>query len=211
MRVPGLAAVVAASMLGAASAQPPRPMSPELEKFMSTPEQEAAVKTNARRNWDYLFPSCPKPFFEGARVIVHVPPTFDAAGQPVSGLWQLVSQVRGCGQARLLNAHYIADREQVKRVLTLSGTTIADPYLQMDSLDYAAMAMVKIAPDDCTDYKFTDTAFETFGKAAGARPPWTERWTVQACGVEGVVRMHFAPDATGTQISASPDETVKVP
>jgi hypothetical protein len=69
-----------------------------------------------------------------------------------------------------------------------------------------------LVPAGCDDYLFVDTAFEALKTApAGANdPPWTEKWTIRACGVEGVVRMHFTPDAKGTQITVRIDETVRV-
>jgi len=70
-----------------------------------------------------------------------------------------------------------------------------------------------LVPAGCDEYLFVDTAFEALKTArAGANddPPWTEKWTIRACGVEGVVRMHFTPDATGTQITAKTEETVRI-
>ena len=96
------------------------------------------------------------------------------------------------------------------------GTTAAEPRLQKDALQYAAMGMVKLAPSGCKDFKYLDTAFEAFGATSSNVQPgrqsrmWTEKWTVRACGVDGVVRMHFTPNATGTTISVKPDETIRV-
>lgn len=206
-----LAAFVGAAAAGVAAAQPIQ-MSPELAKFMSTPDEERNVKSSGLRDWQALVPSCPSPSLAGANVVVHVPPKFDPAGQPVSGFWQVVSRVQGCGQTRQFNLFYTAANGKLTRTSALPGTTIADLLLQKDGLMYASMAMVKIAPADCKDYKFLDTAFEAFGTAApGARArPWTEKWTVSACGVDGVVKMRFTPDAKGTQITANTADTVRL-
>lgn len=186
-------------------------MSPELAKFMTTPDEERAVKANALRHWQALFPSCPGPSLMGVNVVVHVPPKFDTAGRPLSGTWQVVSRLQGCGQTRNLNVMYsIGANGQLTRTGTLPGSSAADPRLQRDGLMYASMAMVRIAPDGCKDYQYLDTAFEAFETSLTGTRPWTEKWTVRACGVEGVVRMHFTPHATSTTITANTAETVRV-
>jgi hypothetical protein len=170
------------------------------------------VKTFGFNDWETVMPGCTATGL-AANVVVHVPPKFDASGRPVSGRWQVMLRVQGCGETRTFNISYSVDPDgELRRLGTLPGTTVADPVLQKDGLMYAQMAMVKVAPADCKEYVFVDTAFEALKPAAagGRARPWTEKWTVRACGVEGVVRMHFTPDATGTQITAKTEETVRI-
>lgn len=199
-------------LLGTASGQQPIPMSPELAKFMATPEEERMVKAYGLNDWKTIVPNCATPSLAGANVVVHVPPRFDASGRPLSGRWQVVSRLQGCGETRTFNLMYSVGPNGLTRLGTLPGTTAADPVLQKDGLMYAQMAMAGSAPADCKKYLYLDTAFEAFetNLVSGRGRPWTEKWTVRACGVDAVVRMHFTPDATGTQITASTRETVRV-
>jgi hypothetical protein len=200
-------------LLGTAAGQQPIPISPELSKFMTRPDEERDVKTNALRHWNSLVPDCGNPRLAGANVLVHVPPKFDASGTPISGSWQVMMRLEGCGQSKIFNVLYKAGPNgQIARTGTLPGTSIADPVLQKDGLMYAQMAMVGVVPADCKKYLYLDTAFEAFEtNLVGARGrPWTERWTVRGCGVDAVVRMHFTPNATGTQITANTGETARV-
>jgi hypothetical protein len=216
MRVLFAVVLLVASAITAASAQP-IPMSPELAKFMSTSDEERTAKAYALNDWKLVVPNCANPRLQGANVVVHVAPKFDAAGKPVSGRWQVVSRVEGCGVSKVVNLQYgFGANGQLIRLATLPGTTMADPTLQRDALTYAATGMAKLAPSGCKDFKYLDTAFEAFGPASPTAQPnqpsrtWTEKWMVRACGVDGIVRMYFVPNATGTSVSVKPDETVRV-
>ena len=207
MRALSVVGLLFACTIATASAQP-IPMPPELAKFMTTPDEERTVKATALREWNLIVPGCGSPRLQGANVVVHVLPKFDTAGKPVSGRWQVVTRLEGCGQSRTFNLFYgFGPDGQMVRTGSLPGTTVADLRLQRDGLTYAGMGMAKLAPSGCKDFKILDTAFEALGSGQQARP-WTEKWTVRACGVDGIVRMHFRPDATGTSISVSLDETV---
>ena len=207
-----LAVLGGLGVLGTASAQQPIPMSPELAKFMSTPEEQQMVHDYGLHDWQEIVLGCATPRLANAQVVVHEAPNFDAAGRPVSGRWQVISHVQGCGETRAFNLNYIVGPNGLTRVGTLPGTTIADPWLQHDALTYAQMAMVNLTPAGCDEHLFVDTAFEGLktGRAGPHAAPWTEKWTIRACGVEAVVRMHFTPDATGTQITAKTSETVRI-
>ena len=150
--------------------------------------------------------------------MVGTAPTFDKAGKPVSGNWRVITRLSGCGQARMFSLFYaFAPNGQMVRLGMLPGSTAADPILQRDALLYASTAMGKLTPPGCKDFKYLDTAFEAFGPA-GANVPagrdarsWTEKWRIKACGVEGIVKLYFTPDATGTGISTKLNETIPVP
>ena len=141
-----------------------------------------------------------------------VPLQFDAAGQLTGGAWKEQIRESGCGGDRLLNAATIATAGGgLETRPLLPGTTIADPELQQDSVRYAAGAIGGMPPG-CDQGAVTDTRFVgADGQPPGALPtpldpprPWTEIWTLQACAKRAQVEMHFKPDATGTDIHASP-------
>jgi hypothetical protein len=204
----------------ALAADPPLiPMSPELRKFMSDPEEEKIVKAQALHDWSNTVLGCTTPpTLDVANVVVGKAPAFDKAGKPVSGTWRVITRLSGCGQAKNFSLLYaFAANGQMVRLGMLPGSSAADPILQRDAFMYANLAMGKLTPPGCKEFKYLDTAFEAFG-AAGPNVPagrearsWTEKWRVRACGVEGIVKLYFTPDATGTAISAKLNETVSAP
>ncbi len=209
--------LVALFLAGLAETAAADPLPPRLVKFMATADEEKTLQGSALNDWKLIVPQCANPSFVGVNITAHETPTFDAAGKPVSGVWQATTKMEGCGQSRLLNVFYMASNGRLMRTATLPGTTIADPYLQRDGLTYAATGMAALAPKDCNDVDVLDTTFEGFqpGKPIAGQPgrvaqSWTEKWTVRACGVEGIVRMRFTPDARGTSITVRPDETVRI-
>jgi hypothetical protein len=206
----GVGLLLSLVVAGAVAADP-IPMPPELAKFLSSPDEGRMIGANALRDWNLVVPGCGNPRLKSTNVVVQVQPEFDAAGKPTSGKWQVLAHLEGCGQSRQLNLFYaFASNGQMVRVSGLPGTTRADLVLQKDGLTYAAIGMGKLVPSTCKDFKdfkYLDTAFE----APGPSRSWTEKWTVRACGVDGIVRMQFAPkpDATGTSISVNLNETVR--
>jgi hypothetical protein len=202
----------------ALAADPPQiPVSPELRKFLTDPDEEKIVKGQALHDWNNVVANCPAPTLEGANVVIGVAPTFDKAGKPVSGNWRVVSHLAGCGNARMFSLFYAAGPNgELRRIAMLPGTSVADPVLQRDALVFANTGMGKLTPPGCKDFKYLDTAFDGFGPPVpGAQPGretrgWIEKWTVLGCGTTGIVKLYFTPDATGTAISAKLDETVKI-
>jgi hypothetical protein len=185
-----------------AKADPVIPLSPELKAFLLRPEQQQGVVNLMFAQWNALVGDCPSPSAKLVRsnVLTEKPPSFDASGTPTAGEWRVVGRIEGCGVARTFNILYAFTKDgAMKRLALLPGSTAANPVLQHDGLMYAAMGMANLAPKGCKDIKYTDTRFLGFddGNTADTRPrPWTEEWTVRACGVSGVVTMHFAPNAT---------------
>ena len=190
----------------------PIPMSPELKAFLMRPEQQQAVIGAMGQQWHTIFENCASPKLQGMNVLIVTPPTLDSSGTPVSGEWRMVGRLEGCGETRVLSVEYLfAPDGQMKRLALLPGTTVANLRLQRDALIYAVTGMMKLSPKDCKDIKDIDTKFIGFEdtgptNGAGGRP-WKEEWTMRACGVTGVVTMHFAPDVTGTTIHAGLNET----
>jgi len=136
----------------------------------------------------------------------------DAAGKPIAGSWKESMTQTGCGAPRLLNALTTVQPDgKVVVGPLLPGTTIADPELQEDSVQYAAAGLGTMPPG-CERGGVIDTTFVgVVGQPPGVSPkpgdtrkPWTERWTLQACAKHAVVGMRFTPDATGTGIEVRP-------
>jgi hypothetical protein len=139
------------------------------------------------------------------------PPRLDAEGKVASGAWKESILETGCGTSRLLNAlTEVAPDGSLETRALLPGTTITDPELQRDSVKYAAAGMGDMPPG-CDEGGVIDTKFiGVDGAPRGVLPvpgastrPWSELWTLQACGKRAEVTMHFRPDATGTAIHAA--------
>ena len=197
---------------------PPIPMPPQLAAFLTEQSEQNLVKSQALRDWNGAVVDCGAPTLQGANVVIGSLPTFDKAGKPVSGEWRVITRLAACGQSRAFNLLYsFAPNGQMLRTGMLPGSSAADPILQRDALTYANTAMAKLAPPGCQDIRYLDTAFEAFGPPGAGVPAgrearsWTEKWTIWACGVQGVVKLYFTPDARGTSISTRLGETVKVP
>jgi hypothetical protein len=219
MRPPALIALFMLWATGPVMAAdpPPIPIPPELRAFLTEPHEQDVVKGQALRDWNNIVANCGAPTLEGANVVIGVLPAFDKAGKPVSGNWRVVTRLAGCGQTRTFNLLYAFGKNgQILRIGMLPGSSAADPILQRDALVYANLAMGRLAPPNCKEFKYLDTAFEAFGAPGTNVPPgrearsWTEKWTVSACGVTGLVKLYFTPDAAGTAISTKLDETIKV-
>lgn len=199
-----------------AAADDPLPVPPELKAYLSRPQEEKIYYGMMKHQWQGLFKDCEDFYIRGTLVTVEKPPVFDSAGEAQSGAWKITSNVEGCGYKRRLNVQYVFDDKRKSRILLLPGTTITDFTLQHDSLQYAAIAMTDLEPADCTDIRYSNTEFVSYkdvpgtGKKDKASKAWDEQWTLLACGVTGVVTMHYIPDAAGTTIMARPSETVKV-
>jgi hypothetical protein len=183
------------------------PISPELQAFVMRPDQKKAVMGSIFSGWHILEPACSTPQLKQMNVRVINPPAFDASGSPTSGQWRMVGHVEGCGEEKIMNVEYwFGSDGKMMMTQILPGTSIADLLLEKDAIFYARMAMTKLVPRDCNEMQILDTKFLQFdGGHQQTLPgredrPWTEEWTVRACGVKGAVPMHFIPDATGTTI-----------
>ena len=139
------------------------------------------------------------------------PLKLDAKGQPVGGMWKESVSETGCDSTRVLNALTMIGSNGVLHTRPLlPGSTITDPQLQEDSVQYAAAGMGDMPPG-CDEGGVVDTAFVGVdGEPAGTKPPaggvmkpWTETWTLQACSKRAQVTMHFTPDPSGTEIHAA--------
>jgi hypothetical protein len=199
--------------LAASAAWPDSPPT-RLANFVQRPEQQSAMASLASNQWKALYGNCDSLELKGAQLLAQGAVEFDADGFPKKGLFSVAYRLAGCGQEhRLTVVSVVAPDGTLKRQASLPGTTIADVLLQRDSLPYARLALARVEPRDCTSMRVLDTRFLTYGAEGPAVAPgrdkraWNEQWTVDACGTEAIVTMHFVPDATGTAIRSSPSET----
>lgn len=203
---------VAVTSVGALAADPPA-APPGLVALLQRPEHRHDLLA-AAQVVDAVMPQpCTTASYSTTgEVGILEPLRLDSAGKPVGGAWKEAITETGCGAARQLNALTVVqpDGKTATHPL-LPGTTITDPQLQQDSVQYAAAGMGAM-PAGCSQGAIVDTDFiGVEGSAPGALPqpgtvpkPWTERWTLQACAKRVVVGMKFTPDATGTAIQATP-------
>ncbi|MEP9350266.1 hypothetical protein [Xanthobacter sp. KR7-225] len=214
------AARLAAGFLAAALALAAPPAGattdPErFQRFLYSDAYRALLAKAWARVPKAVLPDCPSLTDGKISATLRQDVAFDGRGMPVSGSWWVRYPVSGCGAERIVNILFVADREGVRTLVTLPGTTRADVVLQRDALMYAFVGAGTRAPADCKDMLVTDTSFEGFGLAPGpGRPPqagpWRETWTVAACGRTFAVPMEFIPDATGTTINQRPAEIREV-
>ncbi len=230
MRVAGLAVMCwMAAAMGPAGAQQTAPLAqpaaaaqqpsqqtnlpPTLLPLLTTPDHRAALLRAARAVDLPGAAPCPDSnYVTTGDIGILVPLKLDSAGKVVQGVWKESIRAEGCGPQRLLNdmTQVEPDGSLVTSPL-LPGTTIADPQLQRDSVQYAA-AGIGAMPPGCNQGAVVDTRYVGLdGEAPGTRlgdnqPPhaWDEVWTLEACGKRADVMMKFSPDATGTSIRATP-------
>lgn len=205
----------AAMQPAAATRQPSQQtdLPPTLLPLLTTPEHRSALLRAAHAVDPPGVAPCPDAnYVTTGDVGVLVPLRLDAAGKVVQGVWKESIRAEGCGPERLLNAMtQVTPEGTLTTTPLLPGSTIADPQLQRDSVQYAAAGMGSM-PSGCNQGAVVDTRYVGLdGQAPGTRlaanqepHAWDEVWTLEACGKRVGVMMKFSPDATGTAIHASP-------
>ncbi|TWB44346.1 hypothetical protein [Nitrospirillum pindoramense] len=152
-----------------------------------------------------------------ADVAVFQPLVFDAAGQLQTGIWRQQVTLAGCGVTRTLNVlGWKQAGQAIAMGALLPGGTHTDVLLQRDAIQQVDQ-LVKITPgateEGCAREYVADTRFvdrEALPTPGGKSPPWREVWTLQTCTKRIEVPIRFIPDATGTTITAGPQNAVKV-
>lgn len=213
MRVPGMAFLMLAAQVAAARAAGAPPLPADLLALLARPDHRAALLQAAQAVGAAQPGPCPKAtYVTSGEISLLQPLKLDAKGVPVAGAWKESVTQAGCDATRVLNAlTTVRANGTLDTRPLLPGTTITDLKLQQDSVQYAAAGMGEM-PDGCEQGGIADTAFDGMdGQPPGAKPPpgaalrpWTETWTLQACGKRAQVRMRFTPDATGIGIQATP-------
>jgi hypothetical protein len=188
------------------------PLPPGLLPLLARPDHRAALLQAAEAVAAAQPNACPKAtYMTTGEIALLQPLKLDAKGQPIGGMWKESVSETGCDSTRVLNALTMVGPNSVLRTRPLlPGSTITDPQLQEDSVQYAAAGMGEMPPG-CDEGGVVDTAFVGVdGEPAGAKPPsggilkpWTETWTLQACSKRAQVTMHFTPDPSGTEIQAA--------
>jgi hypothetical protein len=196
--------------MGARADTPPLP--PGLMELLGRPDHRAALLQAAQAVSALQPETCPKAtYVTTGEIAVLEPVKLDTKGRPVGGVWKESVNETGCEASRILNAlTFVAPGGVLHTRPLLPGSTITDPQLQEDSVQYAAAGMGDMPPG-CDEGGVVDTAFVGIdGEPAGAKPapgavqkPWTETWTLQACSKRAKVTMHFVPDPAGTEIQAA--------
>ena len=205
-----LVALVAVCHAPAVLAAPPT-LPPALTQLLLTPDHRAALLQAAHAVDGPGMPTCPSANYTTTGEIgILTPVQTDAAGRMTAGAWKETVQEAGCGGMRLLNALTSVQADgSLQTQPLLPGTTITDPRLQQDSVQYAAAGMGEMPPG-CDQGGVLDTRFVGLeGRPAGTQPvqgspppPWTEVGTLIASSKRADVTMHFTPDSTGTDVRA---------
>jgi hypothetical protein len=89
---------------------------------------------------------------------------------------------------------FASGRDEPKAVEAVPGRTIADFTLQRDVLQGVAAATISRAPARCKGVQVRDTRVES---ATDISKPWTEVWTLDACGSAIDVEVKFTPSTGG--------------
>lgn len=88
----------------------------------------------------------------------------------------------------------VATKDGMRSAELAPGGTIADATLQRDVLQGAMAATIGRAPATCKDVQVRDTRVTS---ATGLSQPWTEVWTLGACGRSIDVEVRFTPSPRG--------------
>lgn len=181
----------------------------DLARILQDSANRQAVIETAREQNGQLPDACGSAtYIETSRTVLS-PPQIDGTGKLIGGTWVQRVIAAGCGMRRQLNILTLAQRDgALRRTALLPGSTIADPLLQRDAIQYALLQAHRLIPPDCRQARVFETRFVEFegtplstvhGRVAR---PWREDWKVEGCGKRVVVPVHFVPHPTGTTIRA---------
>jgi hypothetical protein len=81
------------------------------------------------------------------------------------------------------------------------GLTRGNPTLQADARKFA-QPLVQTAAPACKNAYLDNTSILASPAADIPHSPWSEIWTIDACGVPVNIQLDFTPDSTGTLIGA---------
>ena len=192
------------------------PVDPGVAAFAVLPDHRAAVANAALEGFRYRYGACP-----AASIVQSLPIqapdraslSFDQAGELIAGGVKEPVIVEGCGKASQENVVTLVVQGQRKTIAVTPGTTKGDLTLMHDTLPYLVMYTSARGMRSCRDQKVMNTRFEAFEggpnskakfQADGGRPYW-ETWTVNACGTDFDIPVHYIPDELGTIIHVQID------
>lgn len=187
----------------------------DFKRMVLDPAEQKLVLGVAKQSGVVINEPCPSADFTILdRFAIYRPMVFEGSAFPKAGAWKQSVAEKGCGQDRVLNVFFWLDSNNKMREMPLfPGDTHADPVLQKDAMQHAAMA-AQWPEKDCKTGWMENTEFlkETGNPLEGAKDkPWDELWTLASCTKKAQVIMHFIPDKTGTTIHTSLQETKFLP
>lgn len=186
----------------------------QLKAFVATDLHKSLINDTLAQLPTEVFQRCEALKSSGTQIAVILPVSFGTDGMPVAGTWKESFPVTGCGNDTIINVFFtVTPDKKVHTLIGLVGTSMADPLLQKDAMQYAVLASGFKKNETCNTLYVTDTKFlKVTGPQQKNAPaaPWDEMWTLTACTQKVQVMMHFIPDATGTTIHTDPKETKPV-
>ena len=201
--------IAAALALPASPSSQAAEIAPPLKQYLERPEHIEAVMGHAQ---PFIFKdsTCRAETARTTSIAISTPVTIGPDGAPISGMWKETLHVQGCSRSGIYNVATAVDGSGAIHVFgMLPGTSIADPRLERDAVNYALDTARAKAPPNCTEAHVVDTAFESYATTAnpGVEPgreakSWHEKWTVQGCAASIIVEMTFVPHTNGTTIEA---------
>jgi hypothetical protein len=184
--------------------------SSELDRIMQDNANRQAVIETAREQNAQLPNACDSATYTETSHTVLNPPHVDRTGKLIGGEWLQSVIATGCGTRRQLNILTQPQHDgALSRIALLPGTTIADPLLQRDAIQYVMVQAHRLIPPDCTQARVVETRFVEFEEnplstVHGRKVrPWREDWRVEGCGKRVIVPVRFVPDSSGTTIHAT--------
>jgi hypothetical protein len=184
--------------------------SSELDRIMQdNANRQAVIETAREQNQQLPNPCDSATYTETSRTVLN-PPQVDGTGKLIGGSWLQSVIATGCGTRRQLNVLTLPQHDgALRRIALLPGTTIADPLLQRDAIQYVMVQAHRLIPPDCGQASVVETRFVEFEGTplstvhGSAVRPWREDWRVEGCGKRVIVPVRFTPDSSGTTIHAT--------
>lgn len=181
----------------------------QFQTFTKSDFYKRLVGSSLRAIPEIVFKQCPALKSGNSNLLIIKPVSFGQSGYPNGGAWKQTFPVSGCGNDTILNLYFFAGAdEKVNTAIGIPGTTLADPILQRDAVQYANIGS-SLAAKDCKLFLVKNTKFESFGLSIPPTPdpgpsqrfrPWWETWTMVGCNRTFRTPMNFIPDAKGTRV-----------
>jgi hypothetical protein len=203
------------SILGCCAAAAQDSNQARLQSIINDPRLKQSVEGVAGHATVMVEQKCPTAAYAAnGKFEIIQQPTFDAAGNPLSGAWKQVVDEQGCNASHLLNVFVrVKDGGGLAVSSLLPGTTHADPTVQKEALDKAVAAANSVphsGDPDCRTGYVADTKFTAEQDAKDATgPEWREVWTLISCSRQFLVPMSFRTDQKGTIVAAGPTSRIK--
>ena len=149
-----------------------------------TPLRKQLVAASLRAN---PASGCAQPPFFTLEIVAPVEATAEAAA------WQERYAIK-CRPDVRRTFLLVSTKDGMRSAELAPGGTIADATLQRDVLQGVMAATIGRVPARCKDVQVRDTRVTS---ATGVSQPWTEVWTLGACGRSLDVEVQFAPSPRG--------------